>query len=423
LIKSRCNTYAETALLDIISVAREKFKTLGTSIGLIAMESVSINENYQTIEQLIYRERLGQPTVNPTQIPAVKQLLSLAIFNIILLAEKKIIHGDAHLANLLGSEDKSYCGYFLPEKDNLNMRWAENKSSCFIDFGRTFTFDMLEKHDPTQKKNFVKLLALIKKFKKTGSLDILIECLTIIYDFGYFYKGEFTSFRSKDEPSPYIWFFKINADIANYVQQLFIASERAQQHTYNELEKFIKKVHKLQKEGKLQVTRDWSIQFISNILNLDEEQRKHAKERESDNIEEKEEEEEEEEDESKMQEDLQIINRKKRERMDEQMDERTITKRNRIEEEKEQEIEEEERNTDTRVAGWSVIGAFTGMLSWIYSNRGGRKKIIGGGKEEDEINIQVNLIIDAFITYTNGLVSISELQNKVLNLRALMSFF
>jgi hypothetical protein len=356
----------------IITAAQERFQNLGTTIGFIAMESVSIDENYNTITDLVHNI---YTEANDLQVR--KNFLALAVFNILLLAELGFIHGDHHLSNFLIGDHESYCGYFYTEND-YTMSWSENKSCCFVDFGRSFSFDMLKK--PVEIAKIEYLLQKIQFFKttQTDKLKILKECLKIIYDFGYFVKGMFIKFNQ--DSSNYNWILSIDEDIAIYVQNLFIARERAQQKTFSELEQFIQSVHELQDSGQLQVSKDWSPNFISNVLDL--------------------------------------FNKDFDRRMNEErlMSIEDTRNRQRIEEEKESDKIQKTNLLIRQIGVSSVLAAFVALfVSWI-NHRGGNKKLIGGGKKE-EFEVKINLIIEAFITYTNGLVSISNLPKKIAKIK------
>lgn len=354
----------------IITAAKERFQTLGTTIGFIAMESVSIDENYNTITDLVHNIYTEEE-----DLPARKKFIALAIFNILLLAEFGFIHGDHHLSNFLIGDHKKYCGYFYADPYDHIMNWANDRSCCFVDFGRSFSFNMLLEEEPSQRPHITHLQKLIETFKTTSGdkLKIIKECLTIIFKFGFFAKGMFLKFNP-NSPN-YNWIFMIDEEIANYVQNLFIARQRAQQKTFTELEQFIQSVHELQDSGELQISRDWSPNFISNVLDLfnaEEDKRIHE-------------------------ENLMSIE----DTREQQRNEAEERKKNRISD-----------LTIRQAAFGGVLVAFVALFVSWFNYKGGNKKTIGGGKTK-KINEQINLIIQAFITYTNGLVSISTLPKKI----------
>ena len=390
-------------ILDIIiQAAITKSEYFKTAIGFIVMESVSIDEGFHNIGDIVYR-----PGIDPM---LKKRCISMAIFNIILLAELGFIHGDHHLYNLLISQATMYCGYFNPEPNNSMIEWSRTLSCCFIDFGRTYTFSMLEKKYPSQKKHVSQLLQFIQDFKtaQSNKLQILDECLKIIYRFGFFYKGRFNNLRPIEtiteytpKSTQYTWFFKdidkdIDEEVANYVQQLFIARQRAQEFTKSILQRFITNVHELQSTGELQVSRDWSENFIQNILELQKQEKQRKNEEEN-----------------RRKTELLAMLKADEEGMNIRNQEYRVNlneKRKKVEEEEEEEEEEEKK--ERRIEDTNVLSEFTELIKNIEEHKGGSINLIGGG-EKEEINEEYNLICKAFITYTNGLVSISNLKNEL----------
>jgi hypothetical protein len=367
------NAHTRTAFNQIIKVARDRHESLGTRIGFIAMESVSIDVGYNTIGTFL-RDHDDQVTKD--------RLYALGIFNILVLAEFGFIHGDHHLYNILIGHHKNYCGYFNSEDDYVS--WANNMTCCFVDFGRSFSIPMLSKLKYKKYvKHFKELQLNIKEFKEshdpTDRFDFIKKCLEMIYELGYFHEGKMHAF---DESwSKYRWILNIDQNISNLVYELFRANQSAQTKTYSELSRYIERLHQLQHTGQIEISiADWSPLFLKNLLSL-------YYEKNPNRIKE-------------------VAESSPEDEYYKYID--TIS------------AEEKKKKESTFHFVFNVLFAFIVLvISWYVNSRtreligeSGNRKLIGGG-EQEEINAKIILIRDAFITYTNGLLSISNLQEKL----------